>query len=104
MNKLLQQAKAFWASLPHQVQAGVVIFASAAGTTLGKEIQALLSGTPCFTWLCLYHDLAAAGAAGFIALRAFYMFPNRNSETFLISSSTQTSTQPPAPPAETSTH
>jgi hypothetical protein len=100
MNKLIQRAKAFWASLPHQVQAGVVIFSTSAGTVLGKEMQGWAFGSPSFTWLCLRHDLGAASVAGFIALRAFYMFPNRDSETFLISKSTPTSTQPPAAPAE----
>lgn len=111
MNKLIQSLKAFWASLPHQVQAGVVIFASAAGTVLGKELQGLSFGSPSFTWLCLRHDFGAASVAGFIALRAFYMFPNRDSENVLISrnsastsNSPSTNTEPPAPPAETSSH
>jgi hypothetical protein len=89
MNKLIQwavgqikdsrtSAKLLWASLPHQVQAGAVVFASVAGTTLAKELQALTFGNPHFTWITLRHDIAGAGVAGMIALRAFYMFPNRD--------------------------
>jgi hypothetical protein len=77
MNRFVQQAKLFWAGLPHQYQACVVVFATAAGTTLGRELQELLLGSESFTWLCLRHDLAAAAIAGAIALKTFYMFPNR---------------------------
>jgi hypothetical protein len=69
--------KAFWASLPHQVQAAVVAFATAAGTVLGEELQALASGQQSFTVATVKHDLLAALAAGLLALRAFYMFPSR---------------------------
>jgi hypothetical protein len=78
MKKLIARAKAFWASLPHQVQAAVVVFATVAATTLSKELQALTFSTPHFTWITLQHDVWASCVAGFIALRAFYMFPNRN--------------------------
>lgn len=71
------QARAFWASLPHQVQAGVVVFATAALTTLSKELQALLFGTAHFTRSSLQHDLGAAITAGILAVRAFYMLPNK---------------------------
>jgi hypothetical protein len=77
MNKLIARAKAFWASLPHEVQAGVVMFATAAGTTLGKELQALWFGTGSFTWITLRHDIGMAITAGVIAVRCFYMLPNR---------------------------
>jgi predicted Na+-dependent transporter len=73
MNKL----KAFWASLPHQVQAGVILFGTVAGTTLAKELQALAFGTLSFSVSSLEHDLGMAIFAGFVAVRAFYCEPNR---------------------------
>jgi hypothetical protein len=80
MKKLIAQAKALWASLPHQVQAALVVFATVASTTLGKELQTLIfgGGAAAFSWLSLKHDIAAACVAGFIAARAFYMLPNRD--------------------------
>jgi hypothetical protein len=76
MNKALAWAKRVWASLPHQAQAAAVAFATAALTTLGKELDSLLSGTQSFTWLMLRHDIAAAVIAGALATRAFYMWPS----------------------------
>ncbi len=73
MNRL----KALWASLPHPVQAGITLFVSMALTTLSKELEQLLSGNEAFTWLALRHDIAAAVMAGAVAVRAFYMLPNR---------------------------
>jgi hypothetical protein len=66
-----------WASLPHQVQAGFILFGTVAGTTLAKEFQALIFGTANFTRSTLQHDLGMAVTAGIIAVRTFYMFPNR---------------------------
>lgn len=76
MKKLIQQAKVFWASLPHEVQAGIIIFVTAAGTTLGKEFQALIFGTAHFTKSSLQHDIGMAITAGIFAARAFYMLPS----------------------------
>jgi hypothetical protein len=76
MNKLVAKAKAFWASLPHQVQAVIVVFATAAGTTLAKELQALAFGTLSFSVSSLQHDVGMAFTAGFIAAKAFYMLPS----------------------------
>ena len=81
MKNLIAQAKAFWASLPHQVQAGIILFGTAAGTTLGKELQAYFFGTAHFTRSSLQHDIGAALVAGFFAVRAFYMLPSRTQNT-----------------------
>jgi len=78
MNKMIARAKALWASLPHQVQAGVVLFTTVAGTTLAKELQAYLFGTLSFSVSSLRHDFGAACVAGFLATKAFYMLPNRD--------------------------
>jgi len=101
MKTLKQRAKAFWASLPHQVQAGAVLFATASSTTLGKELQALIFGTAHFTRSSLQHDIGAACVAGFLAVRAFYMLPNLepvvpNVLTSILSPGTPTSTEPPS--------
>ena len=87
---MLQKIRNYWNSLPHQVQAIILLFATAAGTTLGKELQELFLGNEAFTWLSLRHDIAVAVIAGFAAVRMFYMFPNRSAK------------QPPAPPQQTS--
>jgi hypothetical protein len=79
LRKAYQLAKAFWASLPHQVQALAVLFGTAAGTTLGKELQALWFGTGSFTWITLRHDIGMAVTAGIIAVRCFYMLPSISS-------------------------
>jgi hypothetical protein len=76
MNKLIAKAKALWALLPHQVQAGVILFGTAAGTTLAKELQALLFGTLSFSVSSLRHDFGMAMIAGFMAAKAFYMIPS----------------------------
>jgi hypothetical protein len=85
MNKLIEKAKAFWASakalwasLPHQAQAAIILFGTAAGTTLAKELQARIMGTLSFSVSSLEHDLGMAITAGFIAVRAFYCLPNRD--------------------------
>ena len=78
MNKLIAQAKAFWASLPHQVQAVIVLFATAAGTTLAKELQALIFGTLSFSVSSLEHDLGMAVTAGIMAVKVFYLLPSRD--------------------------
>jgi hypothetical protein len=83
-----------WASLPHPVQAGIVMFTTAAGTTLGKELQALWAGNEAFTWLALKHDIGAAVAAGFIALRAFYMLPNGTGKRLLAAQQAQDEAKP----------
>jgi len=75
MNKL----KAFWASLPHQVQAVLILFGTAAGTTLAKELQALAFGTLNFSKSSLEHDLGMAVAAGLLAVKAFYSEPSPTS-------------------------
>ena len=76
MKKLIADAQAeilaFWRSLPHQLQAMIVVFASAAATFLGGW---LWDGPSCWTWFCLKHTLGAACGAGYIAVHAFYMRP-----------------------------
>ena len=74
MNKL----KAFWASLPHQVQALLILFGTGASTTLAKELQAYLAGTLSFSVSSLEHDLGMAIVSGLTAVRVFYMLPNRD--------------------------
>ena len=75
MNKL----KAFWASLPHQVQAALILFGTVAGTTLAKEIQAYIFGTLNFSKSSLEHDVSMALFAGFVAVKAFYSQPSPTS-------------------------
>jgi hypothetical protein len=78
LRKLIAQAKAFWASLPHPVQATVLVFVTVTFTTLTKELQELIFGMGGFTWVSLEHDISVAVVAGFIAAKAFYMLPNRD--------------------------
>jgi hypothetical protein len=71
MNKAIESLKSFWGSLPHQVQAAVVVFVSAAATYAGTAF----SNGSCWQWVCIKHGLGASAGAGLIALRAFYMRP-----------------------------
>jgi hypothetical protein len=97
------QAKAMWASLPHEVQAGAIVFVTAASTTLGKELQALIFGTAHFTRSSLQHDIGAACVAGALAARAFYMLPNRQAANALpVSPGTPTEIQPSSSTTEKS--
>jgi len=76
---MLTKIKKYWNKLPHELQAAAVIFTTAAGTTLAKELQALIFSSGAFTWLSLKHDIAAALVAGALAARAFYMLPSSKS-------------------------
>jgi hypothetical protein len=78
-------AKAKWASLPHQVQAAIVTFATVAGATLVHAFDDA-GGRSCATWSCLWgvvkiatspHMISTAVFAGAAALKLFYMTPSR---------------------------
>jgi len=71
VNKL----KALWASLPHQVQAALVVFGTATGVTLAHAIE---DGSAPSSWAGVKHLLGTAIVAGVAALRLFYMLPNRS--------------------------
>lgn len=92
MNKL----KTLWASLPHPVQALILLFVTTAGTTLGKELQELFLGNEAFTWAVLQHDLVVAVLAGAAVVRAFYMLPNASGKQLQAQANAQQSL-PPAP-------
>ena len=69
----MDKLKAFWASLPHKVQAGIVAGLTAVVTTFA---QAYSHPPLCFALVCLKQHAAASLFAGMAALRAFYMLPN----------------------------
>ncbi len=75
LKKSLQAIKDFWGALPHPVQAAVVTFAAAAAASIGEAFSN--PANVCRQWTCLRHDLGAAIGAGIVALRVFYMVPNR---------------------------
>jgi hypothetical protein len=97
VSKLIAAIKRFWSSLPHQVQALILLFATAAGTTLGKEFQELFLGNEAFTWLMFKHDIVVAAVAGVTAVRIFYMMPNRSAKQ-LSAQATQGGMNVPNPP------
>jgi hypothetical protein len=70
---VIQKLKAFWASLPHQVQ---VILLGVGTAALTAFLHAVENGN-CYSADCLKHYVASAVAAGLAAGRAFYMLPNR---------------------------
>jgi len=72
IQKITATAKAAWYSLPHQVQAVIVVFAAAASASLGKK---LLDPAACWQFACLKQYVGTAAGAGLVALRAFYMRP-----------------------------
>jgi hypothetical protein len=94
MGKLIATLKQFWASLPHLVQAGIILFVTSAGTTLGQELKALWLGNEAFTWLALQHDIGLAVFAGFAAVRTFYMLPNGSGKRLLAQAQAQNGTNP----------
>jgi hypothetical protein len=69
----MDKVKAFWASLPHPVQALIVAAVTAAGTTF---LHAVSEGN-CYTVVCLKHYAATSLLAAVAVVRAFYMVPNR---------------------------
>ena len=71
---MIQKLKALWASLPHQLQAGIVCFVSAAGVT---AMHAFEDGGFVWTGAALKHLAGTAVVAGIVALRAFYMLPSK---------------------------
>ena len=83
MSKLIAALRRFWSSLPHPAQALILLFATTAGTTLGKELQELFLGNEAFTWSVLKHDLVVAVFAGVAVVKAFYMLPNGASRASL---------------------
>lgn len=98
MSKLIAAIKRFWSSLPHQAQALILLFATAAGTTLGKELQELWLGNEAFTWLMFKHDIVVAVFAGIAAVRIFYMMPNQSAKQLQTVANSQAPT--PQPPAQ----
>lgn len=83
---MIQKLKAFWASLPHQVQAVVVAFASGFAAAAAHAYED--AGFQ-MSWGELHHLVPTFIAAGIAAARILYMVPNR--------AVTTTSPQP-APP------
>jgi hypothetical protein len=70
----MNQLKALWAQLPHPVQALAILFVTTAGTTLTHSLE---SGIVPRTWGDAKHMLGTAAVAGIVAVRAFYMLPNK---------------------------
>jgi len=80
---LKQKALDMWHSLPHQAQAGIVIFVSAAGAVLIHAVDDA-GIRNCANWGCVWnilkdaaspHMISTAVFAGAAALRLFYMRP-----------------------------
>jgi hypothetical protein len=95
MNALIQKLKAFWASLPHAVQALVVLFVTTAGTTIAHSIE---DGIVPHTWADAKHMLGTAVVAGIVAVRAFYMLPNGNAQLVAQAKAENASQLPPDVP------
>jgi hypothetical protein len=70
---LVQKLQLFWASLPHQAQAAIVVFATASFSYLHN---AYTGPNPNFTGAEIVHNLRSALLAGGLALWAFYMVPS----------------------------
>lgn len=77
MQKLIAQLKLFWRSLPHQAQAAIICFVTAAVTYLHSVFTGPNDAS--FDWPSLAHDVRTAVGAGLAAVWAFYMTPNRQS-------------------------
>ena len=70
---MLAKIRAYWNSLPHQVQAGIMLFGGAAFGLLQHKLS-----TPdaCLTGTCLKGYVIAAGHAGIAAVIALYIPAN----------------------------
>lgn len=73
---MIQKINNAWASLPHGVQAAIVTFVAAAGTTVAHAIE---DGGVSFSVASVKHLAGTAVIAGVVALRAFYMLPSSKS-------------------------
>ena len=71
---MVQKLQSFWNSLPHQVQAGAVVFVTAGFSYLHS---AYTGPNPNFTGAEIVHNLRSALLAGGTALWAFYLVPNK---------------------------
>jgi hypothetical protein len=70
---VFQKLKAFWSSLPHQVQAAVIVGASAFGESIEHVIEI---GQLPHSLLDAKHLLGRAFVAAVVAAWAFYRLPN----------------------------
>lgn len=69
---MLEKLRAFWAALPHKVQAGLVAFATAFFVTFVHVI----SESECLSRTCVMHYAGTAIIAGLASLKTFYMTPS----------------------------
>ena len=71
---MIQKAKALWASLPHQVQALLVAFATGFAAAAAHAYE---DAGFHMSWGEVHHLLPTFIAAGVAAARILYMVPNR---------------------------
>ena len=69
---MIDRVKAFWASLPHQIQAGVVAFLCAFGAAASQKFA---EPNTCYSLTCLWRYLPTFLSAGVIGVKLFYMQP-----------------------------
>lgn len=75
----MNRIKAFWNSLPHQVQVTIIGIATAASSAAVSEVKEWITvPNPCFTLACIQAHWHTAIHAAVIAAVVFYMNPNRN--------------------------
>lgn len=90
---MINRLKAFWASLPHAVQAGAILFVTTAGTSV---VHAIEDGIVPHSWADIRHLLGTAVVAGVIAVRAFYMLPNGKAQLVAQAQQAAQTNPPPA--------
>ena len=88
----MNQLKAFWASLPHQLQAAIIVGASAMGEFIEHIIE---MGQFPHSWLDAKHLIGRALMAGAVAAWAFYRLPNGTAQ---IVAQAKAQTAQPVPP------
>jgi hypothetical protein len=91
----VNRLKAFWASLPHPVQAIAVLFVTTVSTTVAHSIE---DGIVPHTWADAKHMLGTAVVAGIVAVRAFYMLPNGKAQVVAQAKPPDAGTPPTPPP------
>jgi hypothetical protein len=70
---VIQKIVGYWKSLPHPVQAAIMLFAGAAS---GVIKHAIAQPNACFTSVCWHGYLASALHAGILAVVALYIPAN----------------------------
>jgi hypothetical protein len=75
MGNIVSKIRSWWTSLPHPVQAGIMLFGGAATGVVHKVLE---NPNACMSLACWKQYLASAAHAGVLAVIALYIPANLN--------------------------